>query len=48
MSDFIDFFVWIIIGTVVALIGCFYEMLWLSPRGLDRVSQAKRDMLKYR
>jgi hypothetical protein len=45
MSRLIGFIAWIIVGGIVALVGAFYDMLWLSPRGLDKVSQARKDIV---
>lgn len=42
MSKALEFFIWIILGGFFAVGYAFYEMLYLSPRGLDKVSQCKK------
>jgi len=42
MSKALEFFVWIIIGGFFAAGYALYEMLYLSPRGRDKVSQCKK------
>lgn len=38
-----EFFFWIILGGIFALFCALYDMLWLSPRGKDIVSQIKKN-----
>lgn len=46
MKNFFEFFFWIILGGLTALVFALYEMLWLSPRGEDKVSEMRRNMIK--
>lgn len=39
MGKVSDFIAYIVVGTLIALVYCFYEMLVLSPRGEDKVSK---------
>lgn len=43
VAKFFDFIAYIIVGALIALVYCFYEMLVLSPRGEDKVSKLSTD-----
>lgn len=47
MKDLVEFFLWNVVGMFIALIYIVYEKFWLSPRGLDKVSQSKKNMIDY-
>lgn len=39
----IQFIVWVVVGGFVALTYAIYEMVWLSPRGEDKVSKIRNN-----